>query len=109
MIFIHDYPLFHTPTRSYRQALNYVQREQINHRFVYKKNLPGDSINTWVQAFQANEDQRRTKSKRKDAVRLRHIVISWNGNDNVSNEAMRDMAKNFMDLYSKDGVSHCGP
>ncbi|MEZ4850659.1 MAG: relaxase/mobilization nuclease domain-containing protein [Bacteroidia bacterium] len=95
---------FTRQSRSYRQAINYVKREQVNFRFIDKKNLPGDSVDGWVQAFQMNEDQRHKKSRRKDAVRLRHIVISWNGQDNVSNEAMRDMSRQFMNLYNKDSL-----
>ena len=91
---------FPRKNRSFRQAINYVLREQVKHGFIIKHNLPGNSPAEWVQAFQANENQRRSKSRRKDAVRIRHIVLSWNGKDPVTNEAMADMTRHFMITYS---------
>lgn len=90
--------------KSYQQAISYVLREQVNHGFVITHNLNGETPQTWVRSFQENENKRRKKSERKNAVRLRHIVLPWSGNDTVTNEAMEDMTREFMRLYNPHAV-----
>ena len=94
-------PVFYPrKSRSYRQAITYVLREQVKHGFIIKHNLAGQNPDAWVASFQHNENNRRKKSQRKDAVRLRHIVLPWQSRDPVTNEAMKDMTRNFMMTYS---------
>ncbi|MEL7534957.1 MAG: relaxase/mobilization nuclease domain-containing protein [Bacteroidota bacterium] len=95
---------FPRKSRSYRQALVYVFREQAQLGFVIRHNLRGATLPEWVQSFQANEEQRQSKSRRKDAVRLRHIVLSWHADDPVTTEAMEDMTRFFMQTYNPHAV-----
>ncbi|MEZ4849747.1 MAG: relaxase/mobilization nuclease domain-containing protein [Bacteroidia bacterium] len=90
--------------RSFRQAINYVLREQVNHGFVITHNLDGNSPEEWHRAFQKNENSRRKQSERKNAVRLRHIVLPWSSKDEVTSEAMEDMTRQFMNLYNPHAV-----
>lgn len=85
-------------SRSFRQLIQYVLREQATPIVLIRHNIEGDTPEAWVRAFQQNEDDR--KRKRKNNVKVLHIVLSWHGNDDLSTNAMRDMCKHFMMQYN---------
>ncbi|MEO0331753.1 MAG: hypothetical protein AAF223_08720, partial [Bacteroidota bacterium] len=55
---------FPRKSRSYRQALAYVMREQSQQGFVITHNLTGATMPEWVRCFQANEEGRRRRRQR---------------------------------------------
>ena len=90
--------------RSFRQAINYVLREDAHPLFILTHNLKGDSPDQWVASFQKNENGRRRK--RKNAVKVIHLILSWHQHDQdyLDEAAMKTMTRQIMESYNPHAV-----
>ena len=85
---------------SFWQAIQYVLREDAHPLFTMTHNLDGDSPESWTASFFSIEGRRRRK--RKNAVKVMHIILSWHAKDseNLTEHAMKAMTREFMQLYN---------
>lgn len=92
----------HSP--SYASLINYILQEGKNERpEVISHNLRANTPEGYAKEFIANESFR--QHFRSDQVYLFHEIISFNGKeDDISSEAIRDIAQEYVRLRGHEGV-----
>lgn len=90
--------------RSFKQAINYVLREEAQPLFVLTHNVEGTTPGSWLKSFQQNEEERRRN--RKNTVKIIHIILSWHQRDTekLTQDAMKEMSRQFMENYNPHAV-----
>lgn len=71
---------------------------------MYRHNITGKNIQEFEKCFLENERYRRVD--RKDSVRMRHIILSFNADDSahLSKDALLDLTRRFIRSYDPIGM-----
>lgn len=64
-------------------------------RFIYTKNLQGQTVDQWIKELETNESYRLRRTK--NQVYLNHVIISWHVLDrqNITTAMLKDIAQEF--------------
>ena len=100
----------HKNKRSFHLLLNYMLHDKDRlfddkgYSFAITHNLKGDSIESWVKQFKANEEYR--QHKRANSVILTHEIISFHKDDakDISLDKLENMAREYILQRNPNGI-----